>query len=153
MEQTGWSLKQVHGEWRTHAFAQVGRVCAASGDPKVMVPRTLTSAVPLPVPWVALEKALPGISDAYVALGAFVLLTIQSKKDDPVSKQGQTVAVALYDFSGNKLGAKLLDLPAAQIVMAEWATGRFVQSWTKSLSAVQAQGLPAAVVKVRAASE
>jgi hypothetical protein len=58
----------------------------------------------------------------------------------------------LFDFSGNKLGAKLLELPAAKIVMAEWATGRFVPSWTKSLSALQAQGLPAVVVKVRAAS-
>ena len=150
LQQTGWSLKHVHGEWSTHAFAQVGRVCAASGDPKVLVPRSLTHAVRLPIPWVALEKQLPGISDAYVAPGASVLLAIQSKKDDPVSEEGQTVAVALYDFSGNKLGAKLLDLPATKIVMAEWATGRFVQSWTESLSALQAQRLPAVVVRVRA---
>ncbi len=58
MQQTGWSLKHVHGEWRTHAFAQVGRVCAASGDPKVVVPRTLTHAVPLPIPWAALRKTV-----------------------------------------------------------------------------------------------
>jgi hypothetical protein len=153
MQQTGWSLKHVNGEWRTHAFTQVGRVCAASGDPKVVVPRTLTHATPLPIPWAALEKQLPGISDAYVAPGASVLLAVQSKKDDPVSEEGQTVAVALYDFSGNKLGAKLLGLPATKIVMAEWATGRFVQSWTESLSALQNQGLPAVVVKVRAASK
>jgi hypothetical protein len=151
MPQTGWSLKHVHGEWRTHAFAQVGRVCAASGDPKVVAPRTLTHAIPLPIPWTELEKQLPGISDAYVAPGASGLLAIQSTKGDPVSEQGQTVAVALYDFSGNKLAAKLLDLPATKIVMAEWATGRFVQSWTESLSALQAHGLPAVVVKVRAA--
>lgn len=153
MPQTGWSLKHVHGEWRTYAFAQVGRVCAASGDPKVVVPRTLTHAAPLPLPWAALEKQLPGISDAYVAPGASVLLAIQSTKGDAVSEEGQTVAVALYDFSGNKLGAKLLDLPATKIVMAEWATGRFVQSWTESLSALRTQGLPAVVVKLRAASK
>jgi hypothetical protein len=153
MQQTGWSLKHVHGEWRTHAFAQVGRVCAASGDPKVAVPRTLTHANPLPIPWAALEKQLPGISDAYVAPGSSVLLAIQSKNGDPVSEEGQTVAVALYDFPGNKLGAKLLDLPATKIVMAEWATGRFVQSWTESLSTLQSQRLPAVVVKVRAASK
>jgi hypothetical protein len=152
MPQTGWSLKHVHGEWRTHAFAQVGRVCAASGDPKVVVPRTLTHAVAFPIPWNELEKELPGISDAYIAPGASVLLAIQSTKGDAVSEEGQTVAVALFDFSGNKLGAKLLELPAARIVMAEWTTGRFVPSWTKSLSALQAQGLPAVVVKVRAAS-
>jgi hypothetical protein len=153
MQQTGWSLKHVQGEWRTHAFAQVGRVCAASGEPKVVVPRTLTHANPLPIPWAALEKQLPGISDAYVAPGSSVLLAIQSKKGDPVSEEGQTVAVALFDFSGNKLGAKLLDLPATKIVMTEWATGRFVQSWTESLSTLQSQGLPAVAVKVRAASK
>jgi hypothetical protein len=153
MPQTGWSLKHVHGEWRTYAFAQVGRVCAGSGDPKVVVPRTLTHAAPLPLPWAALEKQLPGISDAYAAPGASVLLAIQSTKGDPVSEEGQTVAVALYDFSGNKLGAKLLDLPATKIVLAEWATGRFVQSWTESVSALRTQGLPAVVVKLRAASK
>jgi hypothetical protein len=153
MQQTGWSLKHVDGEWRTHAFAQVGRVCAASGAPKVVVPRTLTHAVPLPMPWAALEKQLPGISDAYVAPGASVLLAIQSTKNDPVSDESQSVAVGLFDFSGNKIGAKLLELPATKIVMAEWATGRFVQSWTESLSVLQTQGLPAVVVKVRAASK
>lgn len=153
MQQTGWSLKHVRGEWRTYAFAQVGRVCAASGDPKVAVPRTLTHAIPLPIPWAALEKQLPGISDAYVAPGASVLLAIHSRKGDPVSEEGQTVAVALFDFSGNKLSAKLLDLPAGKIVMAEWATGRFVQTWTDSLSELQAHGLPGAVVKLRGASK
>lgn len=153
MPQTGWSLKHVHGGWRTHAFAQVGRVCAASGDPKVVVPRALTHAIPLPIPWSELEKQLPGISDAYLAPGASVLLAIQSKKGDLVPEEGQTVAVALYDFSGNKLGAKLLDLRPSKVVMAEWATGRFVQSWTESLSALQTQGLPAVVVRNRAASK
>jgi hypothetical protein len=153
MQQTGWSLKHVQGEWRTHAFAQVGRVCAASGDPKVVVPRTLTHAVPIPIPWAALQKQLPGLSDAYLAPGASVLLAIQSKKDDPVPDESQTVAVALYDFSGNKLGAKLLDLPATKILMAEWATGRFVQSWTESLSTLQAHGLPAVVVTAGTAAK
>jgi hypothetical protein len=152
MAQTGWSLKHFHGEWRAHAFAQVGRVCAASGDPKVVVPRTLTHAIPLPIPWAALEKQLPGISDAYIAPGGSVLLAIQSKKGAPISEESQTVSVALFDFSGSKLGAKLLDLPPTRIVMAEWAAGRFVQSWTESLSALRSRGLAAAVIKLRVPS-
>jgi hypothetical protein len=149
--QTGWSLKHFHGEWQTYAFAQVGRVCAAFGDPKVVVPRTLTHAIPLPIPWATLEKQLPGISDAYVAPGASVLLVIQANKEPP-TQEYRTVSVALYDFSGNKLGAKLLELPATKVVMAEWATGRFVESWSESLSALHSQGLPAAVIKLRAPS-
>jgi hypothetical protein len=153
MQQTGWSLKHFRGEWHTHAFAQVGRVCAASGDPKVIVPRTLTQAIPLPIPWAALEKQLPGISDAYLAPGGSALLAIQSEKGDPVTDQGETIAVALFDFSGNKLGAKLLDLPPAKIVMVQWATGRFVPSWTESVSALQAQRLGPATIKVRVESK
>ena len=152
MQQTGWSLKHAHGEWRTQAFVQVGRVCAASGDPKVVVPRSLTHAIPLPITWTALETQLPGISDAYVPPGASVLLAVQSKKSNTNFEEPPIVSVALFDFSGNKLGAKLLDLPPTQIVMAEWATGRFVQSWTESLSALQSRGLPAATIKLRAAS-
>ena len=152
MQQTGWSLKHAHGEWRTQAFVQVGRVCAASGDPKVVVPRSLTHAIPLPITWTALETQLPGISDAYVPPGASVLLAVQSKKSNTNFEEPPIVSVALFDFSGNKFGAKLLDLPPTKIVMAEWATGRFVQSWTESLSALQSQGLPAATIKLRAAS-
>jgi hypothetical protein len=149
MRQTGWSLKHVHGEWRTRAFAQVGRVCAASGDPKVVVPRSLTHATPLPIPWAAVETQLPGISDAHVPPGTSVLLAVQSKKNNANFEEPPIVSVALFDFSGNKLGAKLLDLPPTKIVMAEWATGRFVQSWTESL---QFQELRAATIKLRAAS-
>jgi hypothetical protein len=107
---------------------------------------------PRGTPWTAPETQLPGISDAYAPPGASVLLAIQSKKSDANFKEPQIVAVALFDFSGNKLGAKLLDLPPAKIVMAEWATGRFVQSWTESLSALQSQALPATIIKLRAAS-
>jgi hypothetical protein len=117
------------------------------------VPRTLTHAIPHPIRWTALESQLPGISDAYVAPDASVLLAIQSKRGDPRSEEPQIAAVALFDFSGNKLGAKLLDLPPTKIIMAEWATGRFVQSWTESLSALQSQGLPAAIIKLGSPSK
>ena len=77
---------------------------------------------------------------------------VQSKKSNANFEEPPIVSVASFDFSGNKLGAKLLDLPPTKIVMAEWATGRFVQSWTESLSVLRSQGLPAATVKLRVAS-
>lgn len=147
MEPTGWSLKHFRGEWRTSAFVQVGRVCVASGDPKVAVPRSLTHAIPLPISWAALERQLPGISDAYVSPGASILLAVSSDKDASPDNP-RIVSVALFDFSKNTVGQKLLDLPPSKIVLAEWATGRFVQSWTDSLTALQSKGLPAVVIKV-----
>jgi hypothetical protein len=145
-DQTGWSLSHFYGKWLTYAFVQKGRDCAVGGYPKVTVPRLLTHAASLPVPWSALEKQLPGISDAYLSPSGSTLLAIVSKQD-PHPRQSQVVSVALFDFSGNKLGAKLLDLPTSDIVMAEWATGRYVQSWTDSLRALQTHGLPALVIR------
>ena len=146
--QTGWSLKHERGQWRISAFVQVGNVCAASGDPKIVVPRTLTHAVPAPIPWDALEKQLPGVTDAYLSPDSSVLLATRSK-EDPISHWVQTDYVRLFDFSGNKLGTMLLELPPGTIVMAEWATGRFVQSWTDTLTAIATRGLPAPIFKVR----
>ena len=62
-------------------------------------------------------------------------------------EQPRLTAVALYAFFGGKIGEKLLDLPPTKVVMAEWATGRFVENWTKTLTGIQATGLPAAVTR------
>lgn len=145
-DQTGWSLLHFYGKWLTYAFVQKGKFCAVAAYPKVAVLRWLTHAAPLPIPWPVLEKQLPGISDAYMSPSGSILLAIVSKQD-PHPRQSQVISVALFDFSGNKLGTKLLDLPASDIVMAEWASGRYVQSWTDSLSALHSHGLPALVVR------
>jgi hypothetical protein len=145
-DQSGWSLVHVAGKWLAYAFAQRGETCSAGGYAKVAVPRTLTHAAPLPVAWTALEKQLPGISDAYLSPSGSTLLAIVSK-NDPHPTGSPVIAVSVFDFSENKLGAKLIDLPVGDVVMAEWATRRFVQSWTDTLSALQSHGLPAPIVK------
>jgi hypothetical protein len=147
LPRTGWSLKHGQGEWYTSAFVQPSGFCVASGIPKVIVPRSLTHAVPLPVPWSALKKQLPDLADAYVSPGGSVLLSLQSKQD-PNSHVIQILSVALFDFSGNRLGPKLLELPPTDLVMVEWATGRFISSWTDSLTALQSHGLPSPTFKV-----
>jgi hypothetical protein len=146
--QTGWSLKHAWGEWYTSAFVQTSNFCSVSGDPKLVVPRSLTHSAPLPVPWSALQKQLPNLADAYVSPDGSVLLAFQSKRDAD-QHFVQILSVALYDFSGGKVGTKLLDLPLSDLVMVQWATGRFVQSWTDSLTALQSHGLPALIFKVR----
>ncbi len=152
MPQTGWAFAHVHGEWRTRAFVQVGRVCAASGNPKTAVPRSVTHATPLPVAWGELEKQMPGIWDAYFSPDGSVMLAIQATQPGTF-EQPRLTAVALYAFFGGKIGEKLLDLPPTKVVMAEWATGRFVENWTKTLTGIQATGLPAAVTRVDAAAK
>jgi hypothetical protein len=151
-DQTGWSLVHFSGKWMAYAFTQQGRECAAGGYVKVSVPRSVTHAAPLPFPWAELEKQVANILDAYVSPSNALLVVVVSK-NDPHPTGSQVASVALYELSGNKLGAKLLDIPAGDVVMAEWATGRFVQSWTDSLSALQSRGLAPATVKAAVAAK
>jgi hypothetical protein len=148
MVQTGWNLRHVHGEWSTEAYVQVNGVCEGRGYPEIAVPSSLTHAASLPIPWPALEKQLAGISDAYFSPGDSVVLAVSSAPNAR-SCDAHATSVALFDFSGGKIGQKILDLPACSIVTAEWATGRFVKAWADSLTALQAHGLPAPILKLR----
>jgi len=141
-DRTGWSLHHSDGEWHAQAFAQQGLGCGVSAYPRVTVPRSLTHGAPLPVPWLALKKQLPAISDAYVSPSGSILVAILSAQNPE-----RVVSIALFDFSKNKLGSKLLELPAGDVVMTEWATGRFVQSWTDTLTALKSHGLPTVVLE------
>lgn len=151
LPQTGWSLHHAWGAWHTTAFVQTSNFCVASGNPEIIVPRSVTHAVPLPVSWTALQKQMPDLADAYVSPDGSVLLALQSKQNAN-SQFVQILSVALFDFSGGKVGAKLLDLPLRDLVMVQWATGHFVKSWTDSLSTLQSHGLPAPIFKMRYSS-
>ncbi len=143
-EEGGWYLAHSGGQWHAVAQLQWGGYTVEnvhSANTKVSVPRSLTHSAPLPIPWGQLEKQLPGLADVYVSPGGSVLLTVQTK-EDPSTHQLHISCVSLFDFTGGKLGLKLLDLPATHIVMAEWSTGDYVDKWTHVLSAVEKQGLP-----------
>jgi hypothetical protein len=148
LPQSGWSLKHGAGAWFTSAFLQTSNFCFAAGNPKITPPRSVTQAIRLPISWVALQKQLPNLGDAYVSPDGTILLAFQSKVDAN-SHTVQIISVALYDFSGEKIGTKLLDLPLSDLVMVQWATGKFVQSSTETLTALQIRGLPGPVFKVR----
>jgi hypothetical protein len=149
MQETGWNLEHVEGVWRTTAYVNVDGFCEGLGHPEIVVPRSLTHTVRLPVPWSALERELPGISDAYFSPDVSVVLAVQSAPG-PGSNESHVTSVGLFDFSGGKVGRKLVDLPAGDVIMAEWATGRFVKGWIDSLATLQANGLPAPVLKLKA---
>ena len=150
ISQTGWYLKHVKGAWRTSAFARVGRVCVAYGYAKVAVPRSMTHGAPLGIPWSDLEKQLPGIWDAYLSPEGSVLLAIRGKQV-PVTDDYQVDAITLFDFSSKKIGEKLLEIPGSKIVMAEWATGRYVQAWSETFTSLKSRGLPSPIQKVQQA--
>jgi hypothetical protein len=151
MREAGWNLEHSHGRWGTEAYVQVNGFCQGAGYPRIAVPRSVTRAAPLPVPWSELEKQLPGISDAYFSPDRSVMLAIQSAPG-PASDEMPVTSVALFDFSAGRIGRKLLDLPAGDVVMVEWAEGRFIRNWTDTLTALQTRGLPPVILKPEASS-
>jgi len=148
MQQTGWNLEHGQGQWRTAAYVNVDGSCEGIGHPEISVPRSLTHAISLPIPWSALEKQLSGISDAYFSPTGSVVLAVKSAPG-PASNESHVTSVGLFDFSGGKISRKLLDLPSGDIVMAEWSTGRIVKDWTDALTALQTRGLSAPVAKLK----
>jgi hypothetical protein len=148
MQQTGWNLEHGQGQWRTAAYVNVDGSCEGIGRPEISVPRSLTQAVPLPIPWSVLEEQLSGISDAYFSPAGSIVLAVQSAAG-PASNESHVTSAALFDFSEGKIGRKLFDLPAGDVVMAEWVTGRSVKEWAESLSALQIRSLPAPVLKLK----
>jgi len=149
-ETGGWYLAHGEGRWRAVALVQWGPYtadCVFSANAKVSVPRALTHAAPLSIPWVELEKELPGVSDAYVSPDGSLLVAIQST-ENAANHQWRVSSVGVFEFSGNKVGAKLLDLPRADIVMVEWAGGPYVDKWTDELSGFEKRGLPRPSVTV-----
>jgi hypothetical protein len=150
----GWYLEHSGGQWHAGALLQWGAYrmdCVLSDVVNLLVPRSVTHAAPLPVSWATLEKQLPGLTDAYISPDGSVLVAILSKEDNSTHRS-EIASVQLFDFSAHELGPKLLDLPPNSIVMAEWATGRFVQAWTDSLTALATRGLPVPIFTVRDSS-
>lgn len=59
--------------------------------------------------------------------------------------------IRIFELRAGMPGPLLLTLPAGQIVMAQWATGRHVQDWTANIEQLAHQPLPATVVREKAA--
>jgi hypothetical protein len=143
-EAGGWYLVHREGRWHAVALVQWGPYtadCVFSADTKESVSHALTHAAPLPISWAQLEQPLPGVSDAYASPDGSVLVAIQSK-EDVTNHQWRVSSIGVFGFSGNKVGAKLFDLPPSGIVMVEWATGAYVDKWTEVLSGFEKRGSP-----------
>ncbi len=148
---TARSRRLVFGAWRgSLALMQWGPYtadCVFSADANVSVPRALTHAAPLSIPWAELEKELPGVSDAYASPDGSVLVAIQSKEDRS-NHEWRVSSIGIFDFSGNKVSAKFLDLPPTAIMMVEWATAAYVAKWADVLSGFEKRGVPRPLIAV-----
>lgn len=123
-----WGVERGAGSW--HAVGQTSCsphvACGGTGRrfsiPGFAAPASLVGHDGLPIPLQTIKAVFPGVRDA-----------VSSPRGDLIVALSDDELVAFIVRNG-KLGAPALRLPlSGQIVMAQWAVGRFVPSWTSKL--------------------
>ena len=129
-----WGVERALGEWQA-AFATSGATACAGQSGNEERGFSIVQRVPPPIahrdpidPWLPLlRKSAMKLSDAFASPGGDVV----------IGRDGDRLLV--FAPRAGTLGAPVLSVdlgPKEKVVMAEWATGAFVDRWTKELSAV-----------------
>lgn len=130
LQDTNWTLHRKQGKWSAMLRWQIGSGCEYVDDIDLELPRTITDYDTLRPSWASLEQQFQNLRDAFSSPAGNLLLVRTA------------ASLAAYATDNGKVGPKLLELPAGRIVMAQWATGKYVDVWEKQLSSWERKGLP-----------
>jgi len=139
-DDTGWRIAHQRGRWRPFLHLDLGFFgCAADAPVAVSLPASLTGDPSVPPDWKLLQSKLPGVADVYSSPAGDLLIAQYKSQTN------------FYELRAGVPGKLLLTLPAAGIVMAQWATGAHVRDWTEQLARIAGQPLPAPVIRIKTA--
>lgn len=139
-----FGLIRKNGRW-----SLVGRIHYQSGgnleykdfDLKLIPPANLIFYDALVLSWYNIKDRVPDATDAFTSPNRDIALVKTKTK------------LTIYPIGADKLGETHLaelELPeGATVIMAEWATGSYVDSWEKSFLAYGAQALADGSVRMR----
>jgi len=137
----GWRIAHKRGRWRPYVHQSLGYFgCAADAPLGLTLPTSLTGESPAAVDWKLLQSKMPGVADAYFSPAGDMLIAVSHSE------------VGFYELRAGVPGKLLLKLPAAGIVMTQWATGTHVHDWTEQLARLATQNLPPPVTRVKPAA-
>jgi hypothetical protein len=132
-----WDLVRDAGHWFVQGWGAVGGACNGGTIQTYMTtirpPTSIAGFDELPVTWEQIIKAFPQAIDAFGAptWGELVVLTTEEVLVCPVTQAG----------IGKPLG-RLPLLAYEKPIMAQWAVGKFVASWTEQFQHFKANPGP-----------
>ncbi len=130
LEDTHWTLHRKEGRWAAVLAWHDSAACEYFADINLMLPKSLTDYDTLQLPWSSLANQIKDLQDAFTSPTGNLLLARTNE------------GTAVYSLGEGRAGQKLLDLPAGQIVMVQWALGKYADVWAKELAEWQRNGLP-----------
>jgi len=134
--ETGWYLAHEKGKWTAAAVYQPGNAaCQFGGDLSLPLPRDVVGSGTLRPAWGTLAHQLPELKDAFSSPAGDLVVAFTGTQ------------VEVYLVQGQRVGKRLLTVPADRLVMVQWATGKYVDAWKSTLQEWQRKGLPPSVLR------
>ncbi|HJQ12660.1 MAG TPA: hypothetical protein VJ840_16645 [Gemmatimonadaceae bacterium] len=124
----GWGIQRGRGYWHAVGEASCTPIIGCMqvqtfGVPKYRAPRALVGHDELFPSFASIKKAVPSATDA-----------VSSPRRDLVVALTAEGSLLIFVPHGTRLGAPVAQFAVSgEIVMAQWATGRFVPIWTAKL--------------------
>lgn len=126
LEQHGWRIERDSAQWRAVAFQQQGsELCQLQQAVDWPLPAAVIGYPEPPVDWAVVSRIEPDARQAFTAPGGALLLVVAPD------------GIRLYAMDAAQQGTRLLALPARTVVMAQWAMGRSVARWTRTLALIK----------------
>jgi hypothetical protein len=130
---TQWSIRHIKGRWM--AFAEFnGRWgdCGYNAQVNRPLPRSVTGVTQPAINWAGSARVIPDLRDIYPSPAGDYAVVLTMKPGE-LHLYRFTLKAGIPDRKLGELPWLEGGSPGPRIVMAEWATGRFVSGWTDQI--------------------
>lgn len=130
-----WQLVHRRGEWVVNGWAVTARICGYGYDlfPHLAPPAEVVGRQAAPVPWDKITAAVSDATDAVLSPDGNFVLVLGKTALHAFRRHGTDLAPIALAMAGGNVPASNQELSFENVAMAEWAQGRFVGQWSRTL--------------------
>ena len=126
LEQRGWRIERDSAQWRAVLFQQqLSELCQLQQPVDWRTPVAVVGYPEPPVSWPRVTRLEPDARQAFAAPGGALLLVVVPD------------GIRLYAIDAAHQGRRLLALPGRKVIMVQWAIGRSVAQWSRTLASIK----------------